>query len=158
MVYDFGTEIAGYPQFTVNAKVGIQFEIGTSERLDTNKVALIRADTDSFRKIHNPKRHTNLAAIHLVGIPVFVPLKPMLKSRFRMFCAEFAHFAYEEESTFECSDKQLNEFCRLANIPCCSTQWTPTSILARTHPVHCRRFALHDGFGELLFLAKVRVF
>lgn len=113
VIYDFGTEIAGYPQFTINAKTeGIQFEIGTSERLDTNKVALIRADTDHSEKYTTKK-----------GIQTW---RPYTWSGFRYFsidanadvliqnvCAEFAHFSYEEESTFECSDKQLNEFWQI---------------------------------------------
>ncbi|MBW8325917.1 MAG: glycoside hydrolase family 78 protein [Prolixibacteraceae bacterium] len=113
IVYDFGTEIAGYPQFTINSKAeGIQFEIGTSERLDTNKVALIRADTDHSEKYTTRKGIQTWRPYTWSGFRYF-SIEVHAEVQIQDVCAEFAHFTYEEESTFECSDKQLNEFWQI---------------------------------------------
>ena len=112
VVYDFGTEIAGYPQFTINAKEGIQFEIGTSERLDTNKVALVRADTDHSEKYTTRKGIQSWRPFTWSGFRYFT-IEANADVRIQDVCAEFAHFSYEEESSFECSDKQLNELWQI---------------------------------------------
>ncbi|HNX56189.1 MAG TPA: family 78 glycoside hydrolase catalytic domain [Prolixibacteraceae bacterium] len=112
IVYDFGTEIAGYPQFTIDAKEGIQFEIGTSERLDTNKVALIRADTDHSEKYTTKKGIQTWRPYTWSGFRYF-SIEANADVQIQDVCAEFAHFTYEEESTFECSDKQLTDFWQI---------------------------------------------
>ncbi len=110
MVYDFGVEIVGYPQFTINArKEGIQFEIGTGERLDTNRAPLLRVSSD-----HSEKYTTR------TGVQSW---RPYTWSGFRYFSietdkdidiqnvnAEFACYNYEMQSSFSCSDAQLNKF------------------------------------------------
>ncbi len=110
MVYDFGIELVGYPQFTVNSrKEGIKFEIGTGERLDSNRTPLLRVSVD-----HSEKYTTRM------GLQSW---RPYTWSGFRYFSietspdvdikevsAEFACYDYEMESSFTCSDPQLNEF------------------------------------------------
>lgn len=110
MVYDFGVEIAGYPQFTINArKAGVQFEIGTGERLDSNKAPLLRVSSD-----HSEKYTT------CTGVQSW---RPYTWSGFRYFSvetstdvdikdvsAEFACYNYEMQSSFSCSDAELNKF------------------------------------------------
>lgn len=110
MVYDFGVEIVGYPQFTINAhKEGIQFEIGTGERLDKNRAPLLRVSSD-----HSEKYTTRL------GLQSW---RPYTWSGFRYFSietnanidisdvrAEFTCYNYEMQSSFECSDTLLNKF------------------------------------------------
>lgn len=110
IVYDFGTEIAGYPQFTIDAKdEGITFEIGTSERIDTNKVALIRANTDHSEKYTTRQGIQSWRPYTWSGFRYFsVESHPGVK--ITDISAEYAHFSYEEESSFECSDPQLTEF------------------------------------------------
>lgn len=110
MVYDFGVEIVGYPQFTVNSrKEGVKFEIGTGERLDSNRTPLLRVSVD-----HSEKYTTRMGS---------QSWRPYTWSGFRYFSietsqdvdikevsAEFACYDYEMESAFSCSDEQLNEF------------------------------------------------
>ncbi|MBL4674879.1 MAG: family 78 glycoside hydrolase catalytic domain [Mucilaginibacter sp.] len=110
VVYDFGTEIVGYPQFTINAKTGgSQFEIGTGERLDSAGAPLLRVSSDHSEKYITRK-----------GIQSW---RPYTWSGFRYFSietdkdveilnvdAEFACYDYEMQSSFECSDTELNRF------------------------------------------------
>jgi len=113
MVYDFGVEIAGYPQFTINARAeGIQFEIGTSERADTNKVALIRADTDHSEKYTTKRGLQSWRPYTWSGFRYFsVETNPDVS--IEDISAEFACFNYEDEGSFECSDPQLSEFWKI---------------------------------------------
>ncbi|RVT97343.1 hypothetical protein EOD41_18770 [Mucilaginibacter limnophilus] len=110
MVYDFGVEIVGYPQFTINAhKAGIRFEIGTGERLDSAGAPLLRVSSDHSEKY-----------ITTTGLQSW---RPYTWSGFRYFSietdkaidiqnvsAEFACYNYEMESAFACSDTLLNRF------------------------------------------------
>ena len=110
MVFDFGVELVGYPQFKIIArKEGIQFEIGTGERLDSNRTPLLRVSVD-----HSEKYTTRMGS---------QSWRPYTWSGFRYFSiemshdvdiqdvsAEFACYDYEMESSFSCSDPQLNDF------------------------------------------------
>lgn len=109
MIYDFGTEIAGYPQFTINAKEGIQLEIGTAERIDSNKVALIRAETDHSEKYTTKKGLQSWRPYTWSGF-IYFSIEANPDVQIQDVSAEFAYYNYEEESSFECSDPQLNEF------------------------------------------------
>jgi alpha-L-rhamnosidase len=110
MVYDFGVEIVGYPQFTIDAaKEGIEFEIGTGERLDTNQVPLLRVSSDHSEKYTTKKGLQSWRPYTWSGFRYFsIETRPDL--RIRDVSAEFACYNYEMESSFECSDPQLNEF------------------------------------------------
>jgi len=110
MVYDFGVEIAGYPQFTLDAvKEGIQFEIGTGERLDTNQAPLLRASSDHSEKYTTKKGLQSWRPYTWSGFRYF-SIESSPDFRIQDVSAEFSCYAYEMESSFECSDPQLNEF------------------------------------------------
>ncbi|OOQ56756.1 family 78 glycoside hydrolase catalytic domain [Mucilaginibacter pedocola] len=110
LVYDFGVEIAGYPQFTINSKTeGVELEIGTGERLDKDGAPLLRVSSDHSERYITRK-----------GLQSW---RPYTWSGFRYFSidankdvevvnvdAEFACYDYEMESTFACSDTLLNKF------------------------------------------------
>jgi hypothetical protein len=110
MVYDFGVEIAGYPQFTVDAaKAGVQFEIGMGERLDTNNVPLFHASGDHSDKYTTKKGLQSWQPYTWMGFRYLsVETSPDIK--IKSVRAEFACYNYEMGSSFECSDPQLNEF------------------------------------------------
>jgi len=110
MVYDFGVEIVGYPQFTVAAaKAGVQFEIGTGERLDTNQVPLIRASSDHSEKYTTKNGLQSWRPYTWTGFRYFsIETSPDIQ--IQGVSAEFACYHYEMDSSFECSDPQLNEF------------------------------------------------
>ncbi len=109
MVYDFGVEIVGYPQFTLDAaKEGLQFEIGTGERLDTNRVPLIRASSDHSEKYTTKKGLQSWRPYTWSGFRYFsIETSPDLQ--LTDVSAEFACYNYEMDSSFECSDPLLNE-------------------------------------------------
>jgi alpha-L-rhamnosidase len=110
MVYDFGIEIAGYPQFTINAaKEGIQFEIGTGERLDANKAPLIRASSDHSEKYTTKNGLQSWRPYTWTGFRYFsIETSPDIQ--IQDVSAEFSCYDYEMGGSFECSDPQLNEF------------------------------------------------
>jgi hypothetical protein len=109
-VYDFGVEIAGYPRFTIDAaKAGVQFEIGTGERLDTNRAPLIRASSDHSEKYTTKKGLQSWQPYTWTGFRYFsVETSPEVQ--IQNASAEFACYNYEMDSSFECSDPQLNGF------------------------------------------------
>jgi hypothetical protein len=110
MVYDFGVEIVGYPQFTIDAaKEGVQFEIGTGERLDTNRAPLIRASSDHSEKYTTKKGLQSWRPYTWSGFRYF-SIETSPEVRIQNASAEFACYNYEMDSSFECSDPQLNEF------------------------------------------------
>jgi len=110
MVYDFGTELVGYPQFTIDAAdEGVQFEFGTGEQLDKSKVPLIHASGDHANKYTTKKglqswRPYTWMAFRYLSIVT----KPDV--HITKVDAEFACYNYEMDGSFECSDPQLNEF------------------------------------------------
>ena len=110
MVYDFGTEIVGYPQFTVNAaKAGIQFEIGTGERLDTNQAPLLHVSSDHSEKYTTKNGLQSWRPFTWTGFRYFsVETSPDIQ--IQNVSAEFSCYDYEMGGSFECSDPQLNEF------------------------------------------------
>ncbi len=110
MVYDFGTEIAGYPQFTIDAaKAGVRFEIGTGERLDTNQAPLLRVSSDHSEKYTTKKGRQSWRPYTWSGFRYFsIEASPDI--RIKDVSAEFACYNYEMDGSFECSDPQLNEF------------------------------------------------
>jgi len=109
-VYDFGVEIAGYPRFTIDAaKAGVQFEIGTGERLDTNRAPLIRVSSDHSEKYTTKKGLQSWRPYTWTGFRYF-SIETNPEVQIRSASAEFACYNYEMDSSFECSDSQLNEF------------------------------------------------
>ncbi|MEO7716754.1 MAG: family 78 glycoside hydrolase catalytic domain [Capsulimonas sp.] len=113
MVYDFGVEIVGYPQFAVNAaKEGLSFEIGTGERLDENKAPLLRASSDHSEKYTTKKGRQNWRPYTWSGFRYFsIESSPDIE--IKNVSAEFSCYDYEMDSSFECSDPQLNEFWKI---------------------------------------------
>lgn len=110
MVYDFGVEIVGYPQFTINSrKGGIQFEIGTGERLDTNKAPLLRVSSDHSEKYTTRKGLQSWRPYTWTGFRYF-SIETNTNIDIQNVSAEFACYNYEMQSSFECSDPQLNKF------------------------------------------------
>ncbi len=110
MVYDFGTEIVGYPQFTINAaKAGVQFEIGTGERLETNRAPLIRASSDHSEKYTAKQGRQSWRPFTWSGFRYF-SIETNQDVQLESASAEFACYDYEMAGSFECSDSQLNEF------------------------------------------------
>lgn len=110
MVYDFGEEISGYPQFTIHAlKEGVQFEIGTGERLDSLKVPLLRASGDHSEKYTTKKGVQSWRPYTWTGFRYFsIEIKPGIQ--INNVSAAFACYDYEMDGSFECSDQQLNSF------------------------------------------------
>jgi len=110
MVYDFGEEIVGYPQFTVEAaKAGVPFELGTGERLDTNQVPLFRVSSDHSEKYTTKQGRQSWRPFTWSGFRYFaIETKPGV--RIREVSAEFACYDYEMGGAFECSDPQLTKF------------------------------------------------
>jgi hypothetical protein len=113
MVYDFGTEIVGYPQFTINAaKAGNQFEIGTGERLATNQTPLLRVSSDHSEKYTTKKGRQSWQPFTWSGFRYFsIETTPGIQ--IKAVSAEFACYNYEMDSSFECSDRQLNEIWKI---------------------------------------------
>jgi alpha-L-rhamnosidase len=110
MVYDFGDEIAGYPQFTLDAATaGVQFEIGTGERLDTNQAPLLRASSDHSEKYTTKMGRQSWRPYTWTGFRYF-SIESRSDIQIRDVSAEFACYDYEMGSSFECSDPQLNAF------------------------------------------------
>lgn len=110
MVYDFGVEIVGYPQFTVDAaKAGIQFEIGMAERLDTNNVPLFRLSGNHSDKYTTKKGLQSWRPYTWMGFR-YLSIETSPDIRIRNVSAEFACYHYETGGSFQCSDPQLNEF------------------------------------------------
>jgi len=110
MVFDFGVELVGYPQFTINAhKEGVQFEIGTGERLDSNRTPLLRVSVDHSEKYITRKGAQSWRPYTWSGFRYFsIETNPDVD--IRDVSAEFACYDYEMESSFSCSDPQLNQF------------------------------------------------
>jgi hypothetical protein len=110
LVYDFGVEICGYPQFTLDAqKEGVQFEIGTGERLDSNNVPLIRASGDHSAKYTTKKGVQSWRPFTWAGFRYF-SMESRAEIQIQDISAEFASYRYENGGSFECSDKQLTDF------------------------------------------------
>jgi hypothetical protein len=113
MVYDFGVEIAGYPQFTVNAgKKGVQFEIGMAERLDTNKVPLFHASGDHSDKYTTKIGLQSWRPYTWMGFR-YLSIETSPDIQIQDVSAELSCYNYEMDSSFECSDPQLNEFWKI---------------------------------------------
>jgi alpha-L-rhamnosidase len=109
-VYDFGDEISGYPQFTVDAaKEGVQFEIGTGERLDTNRAPLIRASSDHSEKYTTKQGVQSWRPFTWTGFR-YLSIETRPEVQIQEVSAEFSRYSYEMGGSFECSDPQLNEF------------------------------------------------
>lgn len=110
MVYDFGTEIVGYPQFTLDAaKEGVQFEIGSGERLDTNNVPLFHASGDHSDKYTTKKGLQSWRPYTWMAFR-YLSIEASPDVHIKNVNAEFACYNYEMASSFECSDPQLNKF------------------------------------------------
>jgi len=110
MVYDFGVEIVGYPKFTINShKEGVQFEIGTGERLDSTRSPLLRASSDHSEKYTTRKGVQSWRPYTWSGFRYF-SIKTNRDVDLNEVSAEFACYNYEMQSSFECSDPQLNRF------------------------------------------------
>lgn len=110
MVYDFGTEIVGYPQFTLDAaNGGVQFEMGTGERLDSNKMPLIRASGDRSEKYTTKQGVQSWQPYTWTGFRYF-SIETNTSFHILDVSAEYSRYSYEMQSSFECSDPQLNEF------------------------------------------------
>lgn len=119
MVYDFGVEIAGYPQFTINAKKeGLQFEIGTGERLDSNKTPLLRVSSDHSEKYTTRKGLQSWRPYTWSGFRYF-SIETNADIDIRDVSAEYSRYNYEKKSSFECSDPQLNEFWKIGQHTMC---------------------------------------
>jgi alpha-L-rhamnosidase len=113
MVYDFGVEIVGYPQFIVNAaKGGVQFEIGMGERLDTNKVPLIHVSGDHSDKYTTKEGLQGWRPFTWMGFR-YLSIETSPDVRIKNVSAEFACYNYEMGGSFECSDPLLNEFWKI---------------------------------------------
>jgi hypothetical protein len=109
-VYDFGTEIVGYPQFTIDAaKGGVQFEIGTGERLDSNREPLLRVSSDHSEKYTTRQGVQSWRPFTWSGFRYF-SIENRAGVKIQDVSAEFACYNYEMDGSFECSDAQLNEF------------------------------------------------
>ncbi|MEN0056942.1 MAG: family 78 glycoside hydrolase catalytic domain [Mucilaginibacter sp.] len=110
MVYDFGVEIVGYPRFTINSrKEGIKFEIGTGERLDTNRAPLLRVSSDHSEKYTTIKGVQSWRPYTWSGFRYF-SIETNTNIDIQSVTAEFACYNYEMQSSFACSDAQLNKF------------------------------------------------
>jgi hypothetical protein len=110
MVYDFGVEIVGYPQFTVDAaKAGIQFEIGMGERLDTNNVPLFHVSGDHSDKYTTKKGFQSWQPYTWMAFR-YLSIETSPDIQIKNVSAKFACYNYEMGSSFECSDPQLNKF------------------------------------------------
>lgn len=110
LVYDFGTEIAGYPQFTIDAaKEGVQFELGTGERLDTNNVPLFHASGDHSDKYTTKQGRQSWRPYTWLAFR-YLSIETSPDVQIQNVSAEFACYNYEMGGSFECSDPQLNEF------------------------------------------------
>ena len=110
MVYDFGVEIVGYPQFTINArKEGIQIEIGTGERLDKNDAPLLRVSSDHSEKYTTRTGLQSWRPYTWSGFRYF-SIETSKDIDIRNVSAEFACYNYEMQSSFSCSDPGLNKF------------------------------------------------
>ncbi|MGQ8335534.1 family 78 glycoside hydrolase catalytic domain [Sunxiuqinia sp. A32] len=109
MVYDFGTEITGYPQFSINsAREGIQIEVGTGERLDSLKAPKLRVSSDHSEKYTTKKGLQSWRPYTWSGFRYF-SMETDLDIQIQDVSAEFSCYNYEMVSSFECSDPQLNE-------------------------------------------------
>lgn len=113
MVYDFGVEIVGYPQFTVDAlEEGISFEIGTAERLDGQRVPVIQASGDHSNRYTTKKGVQSWRPFGWSGFRYFsIGTSPDVE--IQDVSAEFACFDYKTSGSFECSDPRLNEFWKI---------------------------------------------
>ncbi|HEV2454618.1 MAG TPA: family 78 glycoside hydrolase catalytic domain [Verrucomicrobiae bacterium] len=113
MVYDFGTEIAGYPRFKLDAAAGgIQIEIGTGERLDSNRAPLVRTSGDHSDKYTTKQGLQSWQPYTWAGFRYFsIQTNPRI--HILEVSAEYSHYTYEMGGSFECSDAQLNEFWKI---------------------------------------------
>ena len=111
IVYDFGKEIVGYPQFTINASQGgIEFETGTCERLDSNGVPLIRASGDHSNNYTTKHGVQSWQPFTWMGFRYF-SIDRKTGIRIQDISAELSCYNYDMDgSSFECSDPQLNHF------------------------------------------------
>lgn len=110
MVYDFGTEIVGYPQFKIDAaKAGVQFEIRTGERLDTNNAPMIHESGDHSNRYTTKEGLQSWRPYTWMAFR-YLSIKSSPDVRIKNVTAEFACYNYEMANSFECSDSQLNQF------------------------------------------------
>jgi len=110
MVYDFGPEIVGYPQFTVDAdKDGVQFEIGMGERLDANNAPIVRFSGDHSDMYTTKKGLQSWQPYTWMGFR-YLSIETSPDVQIKKVSAEFSCYHYELDSSFECSDPQLNAF------------------------------------------------
>lgn len=110
MVYDFGVELVGYPQFTINARLaGVQFEIGTGERLDKEGAPLLRVSSDHSEKYTTRQGGQSWRPYTWSGFRYF-SIEASKDVDITDVSAEFACYNYEMQNSFSCSDAQLNKF------------------------------------------------
>ncbi len=113
MVYDFGTEVVGYPQFTINAaKSGIPLEIGTGERLDTNNAPMFHASGDHSDQYTTQEGLQSWRPYTWMAFR-YLSMETNPGIQIKKVDAEFACYNYEMRGSFECSDPQLNEFWKV---------------------------------------------
>ena len=159
MVYDFGTEIAGYPRFMLDAAAGgVQFEIGTGERLNLNGVPLVRASSDHSEKYTTKQGLQSWQPFTWTGFRYF-SIETRTNIHILDVSAEYSHYSYEMGGSFECSDPRLNEFWKIGKhtmeINSIDTYEDPW----REHTQYIsRRLALHDDLRKLRLWQKFQIF
>jgi alpha-L-rhamnosidase len=110
MVYDFGDEIAGYPQFTISAaEEGVQFELGTGERLDADKAPLIRTASGDHSEKYTTRKGVQSWRPHTWTGFRYLSIETKPGVELQKVSAEFACYDYEMGGSFECSDPLLNK-------------------------------------------------
>lgn len=107
-VFDFGKIITGSPRFTIDAlEDGVRFDIGTAERLDSDKVPMMTHVLDYTDTYIAKQGRQSWQPITWRGFRYFA-VKTHPQVRVTDAAAEFRSYPVKNKGAFSCSDSGLN--------------------------------------------------
>lgn len=108
-VYDFGREITAFPHFSLTAgKAGVEIILGTGERLDSNRVPLMKDNVDYTDSYITREGSQSWNPLTWRGFR-YLAIKESADVIIDNVSAEFRSFPVRREGSFTCSDQELNQ-------------------------------------------------
>jgi hypothetical protein len=164
-VYDFGKVFSACPEFTINAAAdGMQFDIGTAERLDSDKLPTMTLELDYTDTYITTKGRQTWKPITWRGFRYFA-IQQNPQVNIERASAEFRSYPVQNKGSFLCSDSELNRYWEIGRwtLQLCSqdtlmdTPWREQTQYIAGDSRYDMRYANYAFGPEAQFLFKYNI-